>query len=274
MLRQSACGGDGAAHWIKRAQSHADHRPESEEVEQLAAGAIRNFDRAQRIDNAKITHNFYAVQYLRDCSISLVPDLVSAVDLHLPLPAGPALPPRSSRLPNLMPLLSPRDVEAIHSALDLAYQGWASCDQVIRRHGEVRPFSRIREAERRHIHELWRLFIVHGLPIPTNPRGVVMPVPDSLPEACGMALEQERTRLQRCRQLLAVAEGQQLQTGFRSLAEAREARYLPAYERCGQCINTQAGGCPDGPSRPASAPPRRCLARSHQDWQWAATPEQ
>jgi hypothetical protein len=167
-----------------------------------------------------------------------------------------------------MPLLMPREVEALQCALDLAYQGWAATDQVIRVHGEVRPFSRIRAAEQARIHLLWKLFVAQGLPIPPSPWTGLIPAPDSLVEACGQALEQERSRLSRYRQLLGCTEQETLRQAFSSQLEASERRHLPALERCGQCRNTLAGGCLDGPSRPTSAPPRRCVARAHQDWLW------
>lgn len=164
--------------------------------------------------------------------------------------------------------LSPREVEALQAALDLAHQSWASCDQLIHEHGEVRPFTRIRAGERRRVHGFWRLFVRHGLPVPPVPRGEPIQVSDSLAEACNQGSEQERSRLRRVRQLVSLVQDEELQAALRDQIEASEARYLPAYERCGQCSNTQGGGCPDGPSRPASAPPRRCVARSHQDWLW------
>lgn len=167
-----------------------------------------------------------------------------------------------------MSLLMPREVDALQCALDLTYQGWASCDQVIRRHGAVRPFSRIKVAELRRIHQLRRLFITHGLPIPANPWAGRMPLAESLAGAYAQAVEQERARLRCGRQLLAGVDRVDLRSALSDLVEASEARHLPAFERCGQCRNTAAGGCPDGPSRPASAPPRRCVARTHQDWLW------
>lgn len=168
-----------------------------------------------------------------------------------------------------MPLLMPREVETLQSALDLAYQGWATADQVIRQHGEMRPFTRIRAAERGRIQKLWRLFVIHGLPIPPNPRTGGIESSGSLVEACAQALELEQARLRRCNQLLNCTGLAPLRQALQDQLEASEQRHLPAYGRCGQCRNTQAGGCPDGPSRPASAPPRRCVARSHQDWLWA-----
>jgi hypothetical protein len=167
-----------------------------------------------------------------------------------------------------MPRLTPREVEALQCALDLAYQGWATADQVIRQYGKVRPFSRIRAAEQGRIHQLWRLFVAHGLPIPPNPWTGGVNSPASLADACGQALEQEQARLKRYGQLLVCTDQEELRQVFRAQAEASELRHGPAYGRCGQCRNTQSGGCPDGPSRPPSAPPRRCVARSHQDWLW------
>lgn len=168
-----------------------------------------------------------------------------------------------------MSLRSPKEMEALQAVRDLAHQGLACCEQVIRRHGEVRPFTRIRARERQRIRKLERLLSLHGLPTPECCLKDAIPVMASLQEACKLALEQEQTRLRRCRQLVSVLTTEPLKTACRDLIEAGERRDLPAYECCGQCRNTHAGGCLDGASRPPSAPPRRCVARSHQDWLWS-----
>lgn len=168
-----------------------------------------------------------------------------------------------------MSLPLPREMEALQATLELAHQRWACCDQVIRRHAAVRPFTRIRARERQRIRELERLLGLHGRSMPERCLEDAMPLTASLQEACKLALEQEQTRLRRCRQLVSVLTTEPLKTACRDVIESGERRDLPAYERCGQCRNTLAGGCLDGASRPPSAPPRRCVARSHQDWLWS-----
>ncbi len=109
---------------------------------------------------------------------------------------------------------------------------------MIRQYGTVRPCSRIHAAERGRIHQLWRLFVAHGLPIPPNPWTGGVNSPASLADACGQALEQEQARLKRYGQLLVCTDQEELRQVFRAQAEASEQRHGPAYGRC---------GCPDGP---------------------------
>lgn len=83
----------------------------------------------------------------------------------------------------------------------------------------------------------------------------------------------EQHRLKRLRQLLQQSNQDDLHSCLSQSIRAIEQQHLPALARCGGCRNTLAGGCPDGPQRPASAPPRRCVARIEQDWLWTPKPE-
>ena len=168
-----------------------------------------------------------------------------------------------------MSALTPREIEALCHALDLAQQSRAFCERVIQEHGDVRPFSRIRDEERLRIQALRRLLYVQGLSCPAIPRAAAGPAVASLAEACALGAEWELARQHRMPQLLASITNEHLQAALRPMVDATEQQYLPAYLRCGKCLNTAAGGCPDGSSRPVTAPPRRCVARSHQDWLWA-----
>ncbi|MCS5705652.1 hypothetical protein NZK27_05545 [Synechococcus sp. FGCU-3] len=172
-----------------------------------------------------------------------------------------------------MPAITPREAEALRDALELAQQSRAFCERVIRDHGLVRPFSRIREAERLRIQALRRLLYVYGLAFSAIQREAAGPATASLTEACTWAAEQEAGRQRRIAQLLGSTTNEHLQVALSSMLSASELRYLPAYARCGQCRNTAAGGCPDGPNRSPDAPPRRCVARAHQDWLWIEGPE-
>lgn len=169
-----------------------------------------------------------------------------------------------------MSALTPREIEALHHALALAQRSRGFCEQVIRTHGAVRPFSRIGEAERLHIQALRRLLYLHALPLPAARFSPVVPqaAVATVAGACAIGVEQETARQHRLAQLLASTANDDLRALLRQMVRASELRHLPAYGRCGQCRNTATGGCPDGPSRPPSAPPRRCGARSHQDWLW------
>jgi len=53
-----------------------------------------------------------------------------------------------------MPELNDTEVRALEEALDDEYRARATYDQVIRDFGPVLPFTRIREAEERHINAL------------------------------------------------------------------------------------------------------------------------
>lgn len=57
-----------------------------------------------------------------------------------------------------MTTLMPKEIEALHEALDDEYKSFATYEQVIADFGDVRPFINICDAEGRHIAALTRLF--------------------------------------------------------------------------------------------------------------------
>mgnify|MGYP000867928088 CR=1 FL=1 len=65
--------------------------------------------------------------------------------------------------------LSETETRALNEALDGEYRAWATYDQVLADFGEVPPFSKISEAEARHIEAPCALFAGYGLPVPGNP---------------------------------------------------------------------------------------------------------
>lgn len=169
-----------------------------------------------------------------------------------------------------MPTLTDQEIQALRDALDAAYQSWAACDGVIQRHGLVRPFGRIRLAEAQHIQKLWRLLLHQALPVPPNPwQGRPGADELSLAEACLAGSRRERSRQSLLTQLLQEVSSPSLRRLLEAGHQLSVQRQLPAYERCGHCGNTAAGGCPGGVLRPATAPPRRCTAHRHQDWLWS-----
>ena len=171
------------------------------------------------------------------------------------------------------PTLTARDREAFQLASSLCDTTLAMCHQVIERHGPIRPFTRIHTHEQQRLRQWRRLLLIHTIPLPGEHIHQVTSAQESLPISCTKALHWEQQRLQRLRQLLQQSNQDDLHSCLSQSIRAIEQQHLPALARCGGCRNTLAGGCPDGPQRPASAPPRRCVARIEQDWLWTPKPE-
>lgn len=60
--------------------------------------------------------------------------------------------------------LSADEIQVLNEALDDEYHAWSTYDQVLADFGVVRPFTRIREAEARHIAALLVLFDRYACP--------------------------------------------------------------------------------------------------------------
>jgi hypothetical protein len=131
-----------------------------------------------------------------------------------------------------MPELTEMEIRAPEEALDDEYRAWATYDQVIRDLGQVLPFTRIREAEGRHIEALHKLFARYGLPAPKNLwLGRASRYP-SLPEACAAGVAAEIANGAIYDRLLAATEREDILRVFRNLRDASQQRHLPAFQRC------------------------------------------
>jgi len=140
--------------------------------------------------------------------------------------------------------LAPKEVRALQEALDDEYRAWCTYDQVIADFGAIRPFSNIREAERRHIEALLALFARYGLAPPPNPWPGKVARYKSVHEACeaGVAAEIENGALYE--RLLAATQRPELLAVFRNLQEASQQRHLPAFRRCaGRGGRAARGAC-------------------------------
>lgn len=128
--------------------------------------------------------------------------------------------------------LTEAEIHALHEALDDEYRAWATYDQVISDFGTVRPFSKIRDAEARHITALQGLFVRYGLQVPQNPWHRRVKRYASLREACEAGVAAEIANADLYNRLLAATGRVDVLAVFRNLQQASQQRHLPAFRRC------------------------------------------
>jgi hypothetical protein len=102
---------------------------------------------------------------------------------------------------------------------------------VIERHGKIRPFVGILEAERRQEATLAALCKTYGVSL-SAPTGSVPAVPASVEEACGMAAQAERENVALYDEVLPTVTDRVVRDTLQSLRTASAERHLPAFERC------------------------------------------
>lgn len=127
---------------------------------------------------------------------------------------------------------------AVLRALDDEYHAGAVYAATLAAFGDVRPFSNIIEAERKHQAALADLLEGYGVPVPANayltgekPLG---PLPASLQEVCeiGAAAEVENARLYDEDLMPAAADYADIVAVFTNLRDASVNNHLPAFQRC------------------------------------------
>jgi len=142
------------------------------------------------------------------------------------------------------------DADALQMALEDEYKAQATYAAVIEKFGDVRPFSNIIQAERRHSDrvkvEMDRLGIAYAK---ENPLLGEVDAPASLLAACkeGVAAEQENIALYD-KILPTIVDAQVLET-LTALQRASRERHLPAFERCVERGGAMGGGMGRGGGR-------------------------
>jgi hypothetical protein len=122
----------------------------------------------------------------------------------------------------------------IAEALQDEYQGEAVYARVLKDHGDVRPFSRVVYAEKRHAGFLEELFTDRGLAVPENRwAGAEVPTYASLKEACAAAVEFEVKNAALYDRLLATESlPDDVRRAFEYNRNASLQNHKPAFERC------------------------------------------
>ena len=139
-------------------------------------------------------------------------------------------------------------LDAIHTALDDEHKAWSTYNAILQKHGDVRPFSNIIHAEKRHAIMLGDLLIRYRQAIPQNPYETgakSTPVaPNSLREACkiGVKAEIENIALYNNELLPVVKNYPDIEATLVQLRDASGQRHLPAFKRCVSRGGMMGGG--------------------------------
>jgi hypothetical protein len=115
--------------------------------------------------------------------------------------------------------------------------------RVLKDHGEVRPFSNIIRAERRHAEFLESLLRARGLLVAAPPAGVEAPGYAGVKEACAAAVELETTNVALYDRLIAAGPlPDDVKQVFEHNRMASADHHKPAFERCAGVASAQGQG--------------------------------
>ena len=118
-------------------------------------------------------------------------------------------------------------------AIDDEYKSRATYLSVIRKFGDVRPFTNIAEAEGRHIEALISLFKKYGFPVPEDTWASRIKTPQTLMEACRAGVKDEIENAEMYDRLLAsTKEYPDVQKVLMRLQRASVENHLTAFQRC------------------------------------------
>lgn len=117
-------------------------------------------------------------------------------------------------------------------ALDDERKAEATYAAVIRKFGEVRPFTNIIAAERRHSAAIERQMVRLGFPIPTNVWEGRGSAPATLAEACRMAIEAEIENIALYDRLPPTIPDDVVRQVLQNLPDASRDNHLLAFRRC------------------------------------------
>lgn len=137
---------------------------------------------------------------------------------------------------------------ALKTALSDEYHAEAFYDAVIKKFGDVRPFTNIIEAERTHARELLVVMAAYGMAAEPNgmlgTKEIADAVPTTIEEACKAGVAAEIANRDLYGPLIAAAGSHaDIVAVFTRLQQASEKNHLPAFERC-------ASGRGGGQNRP------------------------
>lgn len=134
-------------------------------------------------------------------------------------------------------------VRALETTLDDEYKAEALYAGVIADFGEVRPFSRIIGAERRHQEALLNLFAAYDLDVPEN-RWSFEDVPRfaSIEEACEAGARAEIDNAALYDDYLSLDLPADIRRVFENNQWASRHNHLMAFQRCGDGCSGSGGG--------------------------------
>ncbi|RTE65758.1 DUF2202 domain-containing protein [Amphritea opalescens] len=129
---------------------------------------------------------------------------------------------------------------ALVEAINDEYKARATYRAVIEKFGEIRPFINIVEAEGRHANALLPLFAKYHVAVPEDDWASRVQVPDTVQEACRLAVEDEIENAEMYERLLkSVSDYPDVVAVLKQLQRASVENHLPAFQRC---VDRQGGG--------------------------------
>ncbi len=120
----------------------------------------------------------------------------------------------------------------LNKALMDEYHARDTYRKIIETFGEIRPFSNIVLAEQRHINLLLPLYEKYSIAVPPEPDTTGMTVPDTVAEACKIAVQAEEENISLYDELLAGTDEHDVLVVFQRLQAASRDNHLPAFQRC------------------------------------------
>jgi len=130
--------------------------------------------------------------------------------------------------------LSEDEIEALDLTINDEFKAEATYQKVLYTFGEIRPFSNIINAEKKHSDALSEIYYKYSLDIPANDWYNKVPDFDSVQEACQAGVEAEIENVALYDDLFAKVDNQDILAVFTSLRDASQNSHLPAFKRCAE----------------------------------------
>jgi len=130
--------------------------------------------------------------------------------------------------------LSSSAKDSLDEAIKDEYKAYSTYQAVIKKFGNVRPFSMIIRAEEQHISALKSIYDKYGLTAPENTIAKTMTLPTTLQQACQIGVDAEisNAALYLDKLLPTVIDYPDITQVFENLMNASEQKHLPAFEKC------------------------------------------
>lgn len=123
---------------------------------------------------------------------------------------------------------------ALEKAIIDEYAAYSTYDAVIKKFGNVRPFSMIINAEDQHIAWLKSIYDKYAIDVPANKILGTIKAPTTLQEACQIGVDAEITngKLYSDELIPMVEDYEDITSVFHNLMDASLQKHLPAFEKC------------------------------------------
>lgn len=122
--------------------------------------------------------------------------------------------------------------QALIDAINDEYQARAFYQAVIKKFGNVRPFSNIVQAESRHAQRLETIFQQYDLSIPEDKFADRVEAPKTLREACEIGVKAEIENVKMYNNFLEFIQQEDLRAVFTQLRYISQNNHKAAFERC------------------------------------------